>query len=1608
MKTRKVIFVMILLFCIVFAFADWNESNPADMAKVKMHYPQLPNPTGWDIKLDGVMLADDWNCTETGYVDDIHFWGSWLNDDNRTLTNISVKIYNNIPAGIENPSYPGLLLWSRVFLPGEFNVVEVPGGLQGFITNTYSLSFYYPNNHNRMFQINIKNISNPFWQEQGNIYWLAINVKREGDETVSFGWKTSISPQFMDAATINNEGWYPMYDLNNSNAPIDLAFVITSECEKIKGNGSLSDPWNISQCCQLQKIGTSPYDMNDYYQLVKNIDCSNTSVSGHALNNGGLGFKPIGNDTNRFNGTFDGRGLNIINLYINRSGENYVGLFGYSQGIVNNVGLINANVTGVSFVGALMGIGEGVNNSFATCDVTGTGSFIGGLMGENKGSVINSYAKCNVTGNSQVGGLIGISYGNVTNSYSISYVKAVSSVGGGLVGHNGGSINNSYAAGKTIGITNSGGLIGNNVGTIINSYWDICRTNQTNCTGNIGTPSGCTGKNHKISNEDDYFFNDSNEPMLIWDSSWDDVCNNLGYQKLAWQNAAVSDCFMAPECSFGCGSLIISSLDFENDIQCNGTAFVVNTSNLLINCNNYSITGNGTGEGIYLKVINNVTVVNCNISNFTMAIRLSSSDNNNLTSNYLHNNNDGLALYNAGGNTGNIIFNNLIYNNSHAGIYLFIQSNNNKIESNEIFHNVKGIFFENPFNNTSNNNKLESNNIFNNNEGVLIDPSYNNTIISNSIFNNSIYGILLQDSNNNTIINNSIYNNTDFGIGLNASDKNLIANNTIFNNNVEFIVAENSTDNNVTLNNISMSILVNLSQSLNLSAELNYWNTTNISLIASEIFDAFDNSTVYHGIVDFCPLANSSFSPYPSSSDTYVIGSTFNGTTYWGCCDDKSDCINSSGDCVDTNTLVLPFICTNGQWQEIGGGCPLDLVNITSPNASQMVQDDVNITFVYDNSKFPVFNAHFAVDGGEWFDCNSNTSCLWNTSLWEDGEHVIQVSDPDQTCANSRLMLVVVNNLGIDNTAPIGSILINNNSNETTSRNVLLNLNYSDTYLKDCRYVNDDVTNTWTNWETCVTERAWTLSTGSGLKTVFYQIRDFNGNNITLNDTIDLEGNPPSTPVINSSHVNGSWSNINNVFFNWTSNDTESSILGYSFVLDNNDNTNPSTALSTATNITYTSLPDGDYWFHVKSFDQAENPSAVAHYNVKLSTGLGADIVLFAVPSPTGMFNVSGFVNNNLGNVTVKLYSNGTLIPATPTNTTDGSFKFTSIKFDNDGIYALWANATDNASNEYKSNVLTIVYDTTGPLCDYVYPGGSIGDGSVPYLFVITNEKAYCEYDDGSGYKIFQVTNNTKFHQTFISGDDSYDITCYDLAENSNECATGSDFQPGCSVSLGPLSPPSSVRPGSNVNVTISAGCAALHPSRFKLYLDDIEYDVSARDKGSNNYQIQFTAPEIEGKYDMILLVNNQSATATLNVEGPKLSITYTGLDKISNHIVSLNQNNYTIGIASDSTNTTIVTDGLEANPADGSMFIFITDPDANVANRENDLQRKQFLDYQTPSFGYSVKEGSYNVEANVFYDDIQISGDPVLYDGTYTVVIKNKGINETTGKVMLEIKVLG
>jgi hypothetical protein len=223
LKLSLLCVVLLLFGCAGVALGDWDEGDP-----YKMHYPQLPKEGGWDVALfseGSIWLADDWECSQTGPVSDIHFWVSWKEDDVKPITGFAVCIYSDDPCG-SGYSVPKDLLWERNFYTGDFTVCDMPNDLQGWLDPYWAE--WDPCDHNEWAQVNITDINNPFIQQKGEVYWLMIDVWAGG----KIGWKESGSPHFRDNA-VYHDGifWNKLVDPITDES-LDLAFVITTEYAK--------------------------------------------------------------------------------------------------------------------------------------------------------------------------------------------------------------------------------------------------------------------------------------------------------------------------------------------------------------------------------------------------------------------------------------------------------------------------------------------------------------------------------------------------------------------------------------------------------------------------------------------------------------------------------------------------------------------------------------------------------------------------------------------------------------------------------------------------------------------------------------------------------------------------------------------------------------------------------------------------------------------------------------------------------------------------------------------------------------------------------------------------------------------------------------------------------------------------------------------------------------------------------------------------------------------------------------------------------------------------------------------------------------------------------
>ncbi len=233
---------------------DWALGDP-----FKMHYPQLPNETGWNVNATFPMvLGDDWQCTESGWVKDFHFWGSWRNGLTGDLDSIVVSIYSDIPAD-QSPfgySMPGLQLWTFTAVDLNPELIQ-PGLPEGWYDPIQGLIL--PNDHFEYYQYNVCPPSGMwFWQEAGVIYWLVLTAYVNEDGLgAQWGWKSSID-HFMDDAVWQMEGgtdWSELYEpvvpiVNQFNVAVDpMGVFMGGGGSDAFGNGwyfyPMEDWWNI-------------------------------------------------------------------------------------------------------------------------------------------------------------------------------------------------------------------------------------------------------------------------------------------------------------------------------------------------------------------------------------------------------------------------------------------------------------------------------------------------------------------------------------------------------------------------------------------------------------------------------------------------------------------------------------------------------------------------------------------------------------------------------------------------------------------------------------------------------------------------------------------------------------------------------------------------------------------------------------------------------------------------------------------------------------------------------------------------------------------------------------------------------------------------------------------------------------------------------------------------------------------------------------------------------------------------------------------------------------------------------------------------------------------
>lgn len=253
-----------------------------------------------------------------------------------------------------------------------------------------------------------------------------------------------------------------------------------------KGDGSADKPYKISTAAELAWFRDQVNSGNNRVSatLTEDIDLAEFCHAADGTTyTDELSWTPI----TWFQGTFDGNGKTISNLYINATSA-FAGFFGHlAGGNIKNITFDNAKVnSGNYYTGILAGyagscIFENIK-TLGNCSVEGK-DITGGIAGIAVGNISNCENHAEVKGMGSLGGILGIYYGSDNSITSCANYGAVTGYRqvGGMVGYfDSGTIQNSANYGDITGKDNVGNLIGEGV---------ICNLNNVLGTGNVTATS---------------------------------------------------------------------------------------------------------------------------------------------------------------------------------------------------------------------------------------------------------------------------------------------------------------------------------------------------------------------------------------------------------------------------------------------------------------------------------------------------------------------------------------------------------------------------------------------------------------------------------------------------------------------------------------------------------------------------------------------------------------------------------------------------------------------------------------------------------------------------------------------------------------------------------------------------------------------------------------------------------------------------------------------------------------------------------------------------------------------------------------------------------------
>ena len=455
---------------------------------LEVSYADLTDPAQWDRLFDGAFTAKSaaqshpYNLQTTLSLTtflypglaELDHWGDW----GAQFQNGSLVYYEKYTDGSYSFSKGDMATGKKAVLDGyavAYQSTEEISTIGGVLTVTYDTEHgqvtktYEYNGVDSIYKVEgVADLN----EESGDYYLLPLP-----DEVVNTAYA---SPDFYQEITIKEaregqEGTEKRYYYNphfaNAILPYEEGLDLSALASRLRA--LVRTPRHLYQLSLHTEYYASPHQ----YRFVQQLDLDYDTYTGYELfTSGNWSQAPIGTDqSDPFRGSYYGGSFRISGVRLAPGERQYVGLFGYSTGVLDSVVLhqtqpITVSRSGSSsaplYAGALAGYNGGSVTNCAAYGVEIHGSgysystlYLGGLVGLNRGTVRRSAAEgADLTAmtslsHAYAGGFLGrnAAGGIVSQCYAVGQVSVTRARFGevyacGFAGANEGSVSGSYAA----------------------------------------------------------------------------------------------------------------------------------------------------------------------------------------------------------------------------------------------------------------------------------------------------------------------------------------------------------------------------------------------------------------------------------------------------------------------------------------------------------------------------------------------------------------------------------------------------------------------------------------------------------------------------------------------------------------------------------------------------------------------------------------------------------------------------------------------------------------------------------------------------------------------------------------------------------------------------------------------------------------------------------------------------------------------------------------------------------------------------------------------------------------------------------------------------------